>query len=524
MNDPCAPGYDPRTGLFHLFYQWTPHSHRWDRIAWGHATSRDLVRWEHDSGDVSRGTGALTQTPALRPDTAYDKEGVFTGCFWPAGPRGEPALSVFYTNVCAVPIHYSKPYIRGCEGLALATSTDGRTWTKHTANPILPEEPAGLDVTGFRDPYVAPWAAMDRARGTEGRLYGFISGGIRGEGPRVFLYDVDPADLTRWTYLRPLAFEGGGRWGGDLGRNIECTNFMTLACGVEREVVVTGSEGGAPRPRGGEPHYGPWMMGTLEGGEFATTAAGMVDWGGLYAFNTFLHEGRRILWGWLVEEDLPEPIRAERGWTGCLGVPRELFLASYAGVTGTLKSQIADVGSFETLPSGEVITVGIRPLAEFAALRGPRIPPVQENGSRFRFDGQLACVINLMVQVTDETDEVALHVRVSEGGRVSIVFHPQDEVIKVYREQSNAHPDIVKSTEEGPFTLLRSPEIERLRMTVLLDGDVIEVFANERFALATRAYSPPEATGVLYEHKGRAQVELIELWEMRSAESSDAHR
>src|ERR1700753_547094 len=22
MNDPCAPGYDPRTGLYHLFFQW----------------------------------------------------------------------------------------------------------------------------------------------------------------------------------------------------------------------------------------------------------------------------------------------------------------------------------------------------------------------------------------------------------------------------------------------------------------------------------------------------------------------
>lgn len=52
MNDPCAPGYDPRTGLFHLFYQWTPHSHRWDMISWGHATSRDLLRWTHDSQDV----------------------------------------------------------------------------------------------------------------------------------------------------------------------------------------------------------------------------------------------------------------------------------------------------------------------------------------------------------------------------------------------------------------------------------------------------------------------------------------
>lgn len=49
MNDPCAPGYDARTGLFHLFYQWNPYAAQWDKISWGHATSRDLVHWEYTS-------------------------------------------------------------------------------------------------------------------------------------------------------------------------------------------------------------------------------------------------------------------------------------------------------------------------------------------------------------------------------------------------------------------------------------------------------------------------------------------
>lgn len=445
---------------------------------------------------------------------------------------------MFYTNVCAVPIHFSKPYIRGCEGLALATSTDGGTTctlmnvreltagTKHPDNPILREEPAGLDVTGFRDPFLAPWPAMDRARGTHGRLYGLNSGGIRGKGPRTFLYDVDPEDLTSWTYLHPLLRSPPvGRWGGDLGVNLECTNFLTLRSNhLEREVIVTGSEGGAPRLRGGEPHYTPWLMGTLgvdEGeADLRISAAGMIDWGTLYASNTFLHEGRRILWGWLIEEDLPDNILAERGWTGCFGVPRELFLASYTGVTGTLTGKVEDVGSFEALPSGEVVTLGIRPLPELAHLRGPRLSQIRNaSGSRFDLESPpLACAIDVVVEVTDDTEEVTLHVRQSESAETNITFYPREEVIRVHRERSNDHPDILKGTEEGQFTLLRCPEIERLRLTVLLDGDVIEVFANERFALATRVYSPADATGVVYEHKGRAQVELIELWGMNAAQ------
>ena len=53
MNDPCAPGYDASTGLFHLMYQWNPHSHLWDNISWGAATSSDLVTWTYKSTEVS---------------------------------------------------------------------------------------------------------------------------------------------------------------------------------------------------------------------------------------------------------------------------------------------------------------------------------------------------------------------------------------------------------------------------------------------------------------------------------------
>jgi len=53
MNDPCAPGYDASTGLFHLMYQWNPYSHLWDNISWGAATSSDLVSWTYSFSQVS---------------------------------------------------------------------------------------------------------------------------------------------------------------------------------------------------------------------------------------------------------------------------------------------------------------------------------------------------------------------------------------------------------------------------------------------------------------------------------------
>lgn len=67
-----------------------------------------------------------SQEPVLLPDQPCDKDGIFTGCFFPTGPHGEEdQLSVFYTSVCHLPISWDQPYTRGCEGLALATSSDG---------------------------------------------------------------------------------------------------------------------------------------------------------------------------------------------------------------------------------------------------------------------------------------------------------------------------------------------------------------------------------------------------------------
>lgn len=130
INDPCAPGFDPQTGIYHLFYQWNPNSHAWGDISWGHATSQDMIYWQHLDQEVRRQflmhLRLLIYQPALSPDQTYDCCGVFTGCLFPSGPFGaKDEISVFYSSVNHLPISWREPYTRGCEGLAMATSNDG---------------------------------------------------------------------------------------------------------------------------------------------------------------------------------------------------------------------------------------------------------------------------------------------------------------------------------------------------------------------------------------------------------------
>jgi beta-fructofuranosidase len=369
-KDPCAPHYDESTGLYHISYQSNLDLNNadWGDIAWRSATSPNLVSW------------TPTHSLSLCPDTKYDDKGVFTGC---RVPSRDNSLTYAYTSVSDLPIHHTLPHVVGSESLSLARSFDGgRTWQKFKGNPILPSEPTGLDVTGWRDPFVSPWPAMARALGldSDNTLFGIISGGIRDVTPTTFLYSIDANDLTKWQYIGPLVDFGmnlrPSRWSGDLGKNWEVTNFMTLQDAadqsVTRDFLVMGTEGCLPSALGhqatSEDSSSPsrplrgqlWMSGALKRNHAITSEAsspiqmgysfgGYLDHGCLYAANSFFDTktSKHIVWGWITEEDLCDELRHEQGWSGLLSLPREIRLQTIENVVCARASKLEDITSIE---------------------------------------------------------------------------------------------------------------------------------------------------------------------------------
>lgn len=293
-------------------------------------------------------------------------------------PSRDGSLTYVYTSIGALPIHHTLPHVKGSESLSMAKSHDnGLTWQKYASNPILPSEPPNLEVTGFRDPFVSAWPSMAAALDldAESTLFGIISGGIRDVTPTTFLYSIEAADPTKWTYIGPLVNFGlnsrPSKWSGDLGVNWEVTNFATLSDSsdpsVSREFLIMGTEGCLPsalspsststtptRPARNQ----LWMSGPLARASPSNSSSPVtmpfafgshLDHGAFYAANSFFCPKLRkhVVWGWVTEEDLCDELRREQGWSGMLSLPREISLQTMRNVVGAWSSDLKSITSVE---------------------------------------------------------------------------------------------------------------------------------------------------------------------------------
>ncbi|GAO15126.1 hypothetical protein UVI_02029740 [Ustilaginoidea virens] len=472
-NDPCGAVYVPESRQYLICYQWNPGTTEGGNCAWGMAKSDDLVTWQDCM-------------PAIWNGSSYDCAGVFSGSIVSRLVDGRRVLYLFYTSVSAVPIHWSKPYLEGCETQSVAISTDlGQTWVRHAANPLMRGPPRAAATTGWRDPFVSPSRSLSDALGIS-RLtdYMLLASGERGRGPELHLYKS--SDLQSWEYVSLLldvdlhslvSDRSSRRW----GISFECASFFSVG---DTDYLVVGVEEteGSKHHNG---HYILWLGGkfVLDGAtaapRFRIDSHSMLDHGILYAAHVFRDEENRLLQlGW-ADETAKKHVVQGQGWAGCLGLPRELVQ-----VCRPLDARAASWPEWQVDDAaGTMTTLGVRPAPQLEKLR-PAAPCSLASFSRLQSQ-------NYEVRATFSNltgaERFTLNVlQAPDSAEVTrIIFDTRRQEITVDRSKSSLKQLGTATPDSGSLRLLPG---EHLDVRVFVDVSIIEVYANDRFALTSRVY------------------------------------
>lgn len=441
MNDPNGPIF--WKGRYHMYFQYNPHAAIWGDMHWAHASSPDMVHWQHMPI-------ALSPTPG-----GPDQDGCFSGSA--VNFNGVPTF--LYTGIKSssaedATLRDSQHNFRETQCLATSSDPELKVWDK-LPQPVLPASPPGMSVVGFRDPCL--WKEADV-------WYMGIGSGVAKKGGCVLLYRSQ--DLRHWEYLHPLI---DGNWNGasgsdpaDSGEMWECPDFFSLG---EKHVLLYSTM-----------RRVYWMSGEYDAKEhlFHPQQKGELDYGprAYYAPKSMVDEhGNRILWGW-IPETRPEQEYSQAGWAGLMSLPRVLSL----NADGHLEMQI--VSQARDLRVGEPMRWVTGKQSVSWLMKG------------------LCAELFLRMQAAKEM----VHLTIGTADKPAITYQ--------------------LDPAKGTLTVNNQPiglELPRgeMRLSLFLDGSVIEAFVNDRLAHTSRIYNlDPEQT-TLDLRDPASSIQEATLWQMR---------
>lgn len=454
MNDPNGLVYF--AGEYHLFYQYYPGSSVWGPMHWGHAVSRDLVRWEH-------------LPIALYPD---ERGYIFSGSAvvdWNNtsgfGRDGEPPLVAVFT--------YHDPQ-RGKEGTndhetqGIAWSNDrGRTWTKWPGNPALPNLARHRD---FRDPsvfwheesgrwimalsafdHVQFWASPDLKTWQHLSDFGRDWGAHGGtwECPNLFPMRVEGSDETRWVLI--LNLNPGGLQGGS-GTQYFVGHFDGRAFSLD-----------------------PAFESVLRQENAVWLDAGRDNYAGVTWSDIPREDGRRIFVGWMSNWDYAQQVPTSP-WRSAMTLPRELRLV------GTRSGH----------------RVFSQPVRELASLRTTTIPL---SSMKVRDRVPLEERLPFPVTVSEMSVEFALEPGAS--GRFGVeLSNSRGEIYRIgYDAEQDEYFSDRRRAGDSSFSDKFADRVHRarrvgdagtVRMHLVLDVASVELFADDGATVMTDIFFPTE--------------------------------
>lgn len=392
--------------------------------------------------------------PWLFPTPDSPEEGIFSGNGF-INKQGEATLLYHGVKV----------------GNCIATSSDPdlEVFTKLPSNPIIPVEAPDK----WRESASLPYASWDPHGWLEGDTYYAIFGGTR---PAIF----KAKELGDWSYVGDLFAHGVD--GTTLREDVSCPDFFKLG---DKWVLMGISHENGTR----------YFVGDWKNEQFHPAIHERMSW----VDNTYFApesmetpDGRRIMWAWIFDQ-WDEATEKAAGWSGVFALPRELWLR-------------------------DDLRLGMRPIEELKGLRyNERMAaPTELNYGK---DVELKDLSGDAVDLELSFDPGAAS---SFGVKVRCAANASEETVVGYdvssrqlfvdTTRSSAAGMGLKVREHGPLTLEPG---EPLKLRVLLDKSVIEVFANDRQAITRRIYPAAGSRGIkAFSTGGASQLTSAVLWDM----------
>ncbi|MBK7131677.1 MAG: glycoside hydrolase family 32 protein [Bacteroidales bacterium] len=445
MNDPNGMFF--LDGEYHLFYQYYPDSTVWGPMHWGHAVSKDMIKWQH-------------LPVALYPDSlGYIFSGsavVDTKNSSGLGTIQNPPVVAIYT--------YHNPVLekKGSnvfQNQGIAYSTDkGRTWVKYPGNPVL-KNPGIRD---FRDPKVIWHNATNK----------WIM--ILAVQDRVHIYSSP--DLLDWRFESEFG-KGIGAHGGVW----ECPDLfeikVTNGDNSKWVMFVSINPGG---PDGGSATQ--YFTGDFDGHKFIpdNTNEKWVDRGrdnyaGVTWSNIPESDGRRLFIGWMSNWDYANVVPTIK-WRSATTVPREISL----------------------LKDGKEYILYSNPVQELVSLRNKVYRPFKEP-QKLEGDMEINTDSISMMQcemvidfnlIGSAADSIGIILENNLKEQLVIGYTGKQKQIFVDRTRSG------RSDFSGKFAGISSSAYEagdKLKFRILMDASSSELFVDNGKLVMTNLVFPTES-------------------------------
>lgn len=472
-------------GRYHLMYLY---NRTGIGFCWGHISSSDLLNWRHHPDAIGPGGG---------------DEGCFSGGAF-VDDDGSAVLSYWM--------------LWGAKGIGLARSIDEdfNFWKKLENNPVIKstewgitsmKDASGREINiGSADPSNI-WKKNGKYYLLTGNLLVLRKFGSRGHGLPANDYEkvsVLPADsvdyqgdhltlfvsddLKEWKYLHDF-YKSDRRWTSKTEDNM-CPSFLPLP---------SGPDGGKPSGKHlllfishnmGCQYY----VGDYKNDHFIPVNHGRMSWkdNACFAPEALVDgKGRQIMWSWIFD-DRPDSVINHFGWTGTYGLPRTLWL----GNDNTL--MMRPVKELESLRLSEKKYTGIK-------VQAGKDHSLKDEGKDLQ-------EIELTI-IPGKAELYGIKVCTSDDGREeTIIYYDSSDRKLKFDTRKSGLAFGRKIVEEAPLELVNG---EPLSLRIFIDKSIVEVFANDRQAIARMVYPTLGGKGIsLFSKGGDIEVSKLKLWEL----------